>query len=91
MVIRKKRLSKKKEILDATKTLLLKYGTNSFSTVDVGREVKVTQPLIHFHFGSKEELLKQAFQDLQRNDPHGAEWVRERERRDERSLIRGLL
>jgi len=85
------KINKRQELINITANYLIRYGSNSFSTTDIGKEAKVTQPLIHYYFKTKEGILEEAYKWLQRNDPHGAEWVRERERRDERSLIRRLL
>jgi TetR/AcrR family transcriptional regulator, transcriptional repressor for nem operon len=44
------------QILDAAERLVQERGFNGFSYADVARELGVTKPALHYHFGSKAEL-----------------------------------
>lgn len=87
----KKKERARDRIIRLAADLLVKYGTNSFSTAEVGQAAKVTQPLIHYHFKTKRDLLIESYQWLINNDPDGAVRVATREVRDDRSLLKGKL
>lgn len=49
----------KEAILEAAFTEFATFGYEGTTTAAIARHVSVTQPLIHYHFGSKDELWQQ--------------------------------
>jgi AcrR family transcriptional regulator len=49
------------ELLDATIALVVERGFGSVRLEDVARRVGVSAPLLVYHFGSKDELMAEAF------------------------------
>jgi AcrR family transcriptional regulator len=47
----------KKAILDATEKLLLKKSPNKITVREIAEAAKIKHPLIHRHFGTKEEVI----------------------------------
>lgn len=76
-------------ILNATKELLVRRSTGSFSTVDVAKIALTTQPLIHYHFMTKANLIEQAFLQLLKENPVAAQRVFDRENACEMSYLTG--
>lgn len=56
---RTSRISRER-ILDASLVEFAKHGYDGATTASVARSIGVTQPLIHYHFGSKEALWRAA-------------------------------
>lgn len=56
---RTSRISRER-ILDASLVEFAKHGYEGATTASVARRIGVTQPLIHYHFGSKEALWRAA-------------------------------
>jgi len=50
----------RERILDASLVEFAKHGYEGATTASVARRIGVTQPLIHYHFGSKEALWRAA-------------------------------
>ena len=50
----------RERILDASLVEFAKHGYEGATTASVARRIGVTQPLIHYHFGSKESLWRAA-------------------------------
>jgi TetR/AcrR family transcriptional regulator len=50
----------RERILDASLLEFAKHGYEGATTASVARRIGVTQPLIHYHFGSKESLWRAA-------------------------------
>lgn len=50
----------RERILDASLVEFAKHGYEGATTASVARHIGVTQPLIHYHFGSKESLWRAA-------------------------------
>jgi AcrR family transcriptional regulator len=50
-------------LLDATLDLIAEHGPDGFSTRDVAKRAGVTYGLIHYYFGARRELLRQAIVD----------------------------
>lgn len=50
----------RERILDASLVEFAKHGYEGATTASVARHIGVTQPLIHYHFGSKEALWRAA-------------------------------
>jgi TetR/AcrR family transcriptional regulator len=50
----------RERILDASIVEFAKHGYEGATTASVARRIGVTQPLIHYHFGSKEALWRAA-------------------------------
>lgn len=50
----------RERILDASLLEFAKHGYEGATTASVARRIGVTQPLIHYHFGSKESLWRSA-------------------------------
>ena len=51
-------------ILSAASEEFAENGYDAATTVSIARRVGVTQPLVHYHFGSKEMLWKTAVNEL---------------------------
>ena len=56
---RTSRISRER-ILDASLVEFAKHGYEGATTASVARRIGITQPLIHYHFGSKEALWRAA-------------------------------
>src|SRR5436190_12272860 len=50
----------RERILDASLVEFAKHSYEGATTASVARRIGVTQPLIHYHFGSKEALWRAA-------------------------------
>jgi len=79
--------TKKDKILDATMWLLENYASTAFSTTEIAEVANVTQPLIHYHFGTKENCVKKAFEAWQHIDVQKAQRIFDREMACKRSLL----
>ena len=63
--------------------------STTISGPDIAKEMQITQPLIHYHFGSMKKLMKEAFNYLEKSDTCGYERARLRESLCCKSLIYG--
>lgn len=54
-------------LLDAAIHLFARYGYDPVSTVAVAKATGLTQSMVHYHFGSKEKLWKEAIRKLMRD------------------------
>ncbi len=66
----------KARILAATDQLFGDLGFDATTTRDIAERSGVNKALIHYHFGSKDELLDGAARRLLRPPDHGARWRR---------------
>jgi TetR/AcrR family transcriptional regulator len=57
----------RERLLDAAIDLFARYGYDPVSTKTVAEAAKLTQSMVHYHFGSKEELWKAAIDRLMRS------------------------
>lgn len=59
--------SSRDKLLDAAIDLFARYGYDPVSTKSVAEASQLTQSMVHYHFGSKEQLWKGAIDRLMRN------------------------
>jgi AcrR family transcriptional regulator len=57
-------LDKRGQIVDAAKTILLRSGPAGCSSREIARETGLTKGLIHYYFGTVEEIVDAAMEDL---------------------------
>lgn len=56
----------REKLLEAAIRLFARFGYDSVSTGDVAREAHFTQSMVHYHFGSKEQIWRAAVTRLMR-------------------------
>lgn len=61
---RQTREARREDILTVATELFAAHGYEGTTTAAIARQMGVTQPLIHYHFGSKESLWQEAMDDL---------------------------
>lgn len=77
---------REQRILEAAKTLILRYGYDKTTVSDIAREAGVSKGAIYLHFSSKEDLFSALFEqvaleyvvnwlDMTENDPEGGTFV----------------
>lgn len=57
-------VDKRKQIVEAAQTILLRAGPAACTTREVARETGMNQGLIHYYFASIEEIVETAMDDL---------------------------
>lgn len=57
----------RQRLLEMAIKVFSQYGYDAVSTADVARAADCSQPMVHYHFGSKEKLWKAAIDHLMRD------------------------
>lgn len=80
-------MSTRNKIVDSAAYFLERCHSTSFSSTDVSNHCGVSQPLIMYHFKTVDELIRNAFVKLKRENPEAYKKVYWRELSCERSRL----
>lgn len=51
------------QIMDATRRVMVKRGINMMRVADIAKVAKVSSGIVHYYFETKEELIRETFED----------------------------